>query len=193
MKKWYIILIIMLVLPTVMSVNQLQISEDNTSWQNATSIFYGGSIDDSLQKGTAQNLEFGTIYYARVRIPAVTNWAYIRFKTDGVEDKMIALALVMIIISGFYFAVAHYNKMIYLKFAGLIFGVLELMLLFFVVFADYLGNNVENLLRINSIVLIFSMGPFLFLLFTLIIIRMMNPGAEEEGVDPKWVSSGKNQ
>jgi len=84
MKKWYAIIIMMMVLfvPSVLAGLEIQISEDNSTWLDLNSTVWAGGVDESLLYGYANYLERDTTYYVRVKNDS-TAWGYYSFVTEG--------------------------------------------------------------------------------------------------------------
>jgi len=104
MKKWMILITLMLwILPTVLAVD-CHISEDNVTFVNIASPVYGGSVDEQTGLIYTQNLQESTNYYFKCRENSTSNWTYYeqRTKSGWEESNLLAVLSVLFVFLGFF-------------------------------------------------------------------------------------------
>lgn len=193
MKAPLYLLLLLLCLPLAQAALTVEISTDNTTWEDAT-----GSKYDALKANTSnvlsiQNLQADTTYYVRVKNDT-SPYEYTSFTTLEVEDKMIALAIVLIVSTVFFFAVAYYIRHPFIRLPSIIGGMLQMLMLVNVSVMDYLKQDVSNLLQINVAALIIVYGLAILLLGLLLLIKLTYMGDDEDTDidmdDKKWEEDG---
>ena len=165
-RKIIILFFLIVLIPKVIALVEIQYSEDNTTWINIT------NIDEGNKTGYQANLQSDTTYYFRGK-DETTNWNYLLQKTKDIIQADDYYLYITIFISFITLLGLYY----YLE--DSVFGVISGMLVIMTAIAIFnigFPNLTNTLLKNGLVVILWGVGAYYVIIPSLNIIT--NWGSE---------------
>lgn len=184
-KKLYLIWVLILVtlVTNVTAVVDVQISEDNSSWENVGT-YFGGSISETDKVAIAEYLGQEKVYYIRAKNDT-TDWNYLTFKTKG-EFKMLAIVAGLFITMVAFGYLGFSSKGFAIKVFGYGIALIEMINVVYLLYINELGLSLSGILRINFwtlLILGFGIGMISLIVLSM---KLINTSDDKPLGGIKW-------
>ena len=197
-KSFYISLLFMLLIcvTPVFGVVTVQISTDNATWVDITDIDYNGVVDYDKNKSIIHVLDEGTVYYISAK-NETSDWGYTTTSTlvsDWFEGKMLAIVIGLFIGMLFFGWMGYSSKNAFaVKIFGYGISLLFLLDMFFLLWANEVGESLASILRMNFYIMLILSFAIGFVALAIFVVKLMlpepenNQGGNDFSDDSKWV------